>query len=428
MTFRAADHILAAIVKPPQPDPSRRTVTRRDFLQLGAAAAGLAPLLARGVDVGIELKRSIAELTARYLTPQLEFNTVERGDPLPYTLPIEKRREVGLERETWRLEVIADPQSNSVLENALSTERGTVFTWDALMRLAEKKATRYLKAITCNNLVAPLGMGLWEGVPLREVLWLAKPRENIRHVYYHGYHNDDPKQMFQCWLPINRVLEDPPGDLPVMLCYKLNGEWLTGKRGGPVRMLVPESYGFKSVKWITQVFLTNKHQSDDTYANGNNDTHSWLKTFARFISTPEKVKAGAPFAITGQAQVGVSGLAKAQYWLHPQDAPLPKDDPYFATAPWQDARILPLPANWAGDMDTSKLHPVQFDPATRQPREWPMRYTLCHWAALLRDVKPGKYDLRCRTVDLAGNGQPMPRPFAKSGRNAIPKVALVVEA
>ena len=132
-------------------------------------------------------------------------------------------------------------------------------------------------------------------------------------------------------------------------------------------------------------------------------------------------------AITGQAQVGVSGLARVQYWLHPQDAPLPKDDPHFTTAPWQDARILPLPANWAGEMDISRLHPAQFDPATRQPREWPMRYTLCSWAALLREVKPGKYDLRCRTVDLAGHGQPMPRPFAKAGRNAIQKVALVVE-
>ena len=150
--------------------PHERAVTRRDFLQLGAAAAGLAPLLANGADVNVDTKRSIAELTARYLTPQADFNTVERGDPLPYTLALEKRREVGLERETWKLEVIADPQSNSVLETPLTRERGSAFTFDALLQLAEKKATRYLKVITCNNLVSPLGMGLWEGVPLRDVL------------------------------------------------------------------------------------------------------------------------------------------------------------------------------------------------------------------------------------------------------------------
>jgi hypothetical protein len=366
-------------------------------------------------------------LTSHYLTPQLEFNTVERGDPLPYALPPEKRRALGLERETWQLEVIADPQSNSVLGKPLTKDAGNAFTWDALMHLAEKKATRYLKAITCNNLVAPLGMGLWEGVPLREVLWLAQPKENIRHVYYYGYHNDDPEQMFQCWLPINRVLEDPPGDLPVMLCYKLNGEWLAGERGGPVRMIVPEAYGFKSVKWITHVVFTNNHQSNDTYAGGNNDTNSWLKSLARFGDLPEKVKAGAAIPITGAAQVGVGGVAKVQIWLHRQDAPLPADDPYFTTAPWQDTEILPLPEKWAGNLDTRALSEVQFDPATRRPRQWPMRSTITLWATVLRDVPAGAYDLRCRTVDLAGNAQPMPRPFAKSGRNAIQKISLVVE-
>jgi len=232
--------------------------------------------------------------------------------------------------------------------------------------------------------------------------------------------------MFQCWLPMNRVLEDPPGELPVLLCYKLNGEWLDGKRGGPVRMLVPESYGFKSVKWLTHVVLTNKHQADDTYANGNNDTHSWLKTFARFASVPEKVIAGGPIAIAGAAQVGVGGLAKVQLLLTLKDSPPAKDDPYFATAKWTEARILPLPENWAGDLDTSGLNEVQFDPLTRRPLQWPMRYTIALWAAELRDVPPGEYDVRCRTVDLAGHAQPMPRPFAKSGRNAIQTLPLVV--
>ena len=428
LTRGDADAMLAATVSTPPSIPPRHAVSRRAFLQLGAAA-GLAPLLARGVGPAINVNeaRTIAELTARYLTPQLEFNTVERGDPPPYKLPLEKRRAVGLERESWQLEIIADAGSNSILEKPLTKERGTAFNWDALMRLAEKKAVRYLKAITCNNLAAPLGMGLWEGVPLRDVLWLAQPRENIRHVFYYGYHNDDPKQMFQCWLPINRVLEDPPGDLPVLLCYKLNGEWLAGERGGPVRMLVPESYGFKSVKWLTHVVLTNNHQSNDTYAEGNNDTHSWMKTFARFADVPEKVKAGQPIAIAGAAQVGVGGLAKVQTWLHPQTAPLLENDPHFAAGDWKDAEILPLPEKWAGDLDTGGLSEVQFDPATRRPRQWPMRYTIALWTAQLRDIPPGAYDLRCRTVDLAGNAQPLPRPFAKSGRNTIQKVPLVVE-
>ena len=36
--------------------------------------------------------------------------------------------------------------------------------------------------------------------------------------------------------------------------------------------------------------------------------------------------------------------------------------------------------------------------------------------------------MRCRTIDAAGHAQPMPRPFRKSGRNAIQRVAVRVEA
>jgi hypothetical protein len=56
-----------------------------------------------------------------------------------------------------------------------------------------------------------------------------------------------------------------------------------------------------------------------------------------------------------------------------------------------------------------------------------MRYTIAHWATLLKDVAPGKYDLYCRTIDDKGNAQPMPRPFRKDGANAIQKASITVE-
>ena len=406
-------------------------VTRRYFLKLGAAGAmamANSPRWAGGAE-NDPLRAAVDDLQGSYITPAEQFGTVERGNPLPYTLPLDKLREVGLERQTWRLEVVADPESNSQVERPISNEQGTALDFSGLMKLAEKHAVRYLKVMICNNGNSPLGMGLWEGVPLREVIWLAHPQENVRHIFYYGYHNDDPKQMFQCWLPINRVLEDPPGELPVMLCYKLNGEWLSGKRGGPVRMLVPESYGFKSVKWLQRVLLTNNHQSNDTYAEGNNDTHSWLKTFARFAGADVKGRAGQPIPITGVAQVGISGLAKVQYWVQPKDGPLPADDPYLTTVAWQDAEILPPPDRW-NNLPDARLPdiPLQFDSATGQPRQWPLRYTIAHWAALAPALPVGKYDVRCRTIDAAGHAQPLPRPFAKSGRNSIQRVTLSVEA
>jgi len=194
-------------------------------------------------------------------------------------------------------------------------------------------------------------------------------------------------------------------------------------------MIVPDRYGNKSVKWLQRVVLTNNYKANDTYAEWNNDTESHLKTCARFVHVPRKVKASQPVAITGLAQVGMSGLSKVQYWISPKDQPWPDDDPYFTGAPWQDARILPPPEHWGPELPAGKLPPSvrQIDPATGRPRQWPLRGTIVHWAALVEGLKPGQYRVRCRTIDAAGIAQPMPRPFLKSGHNAIEAVAIQVE-
>ena len=56
-----------------------------------------------------------------------------------------------------------------------------------------------------------------------------------------------------------------------------------------------------------------------------------------------------------------------------------------------------------------------------------MRYTIVHWATLLKGIAPGKYDVYCRTIESTGIAQPMPRPFKKSGRNVIQKSPITVE-
>jgi hypothetical protein len=406
-------------------------VSRRFFLKLGAAGLAawqFSPLAAASDESGKALLAGeLGKL--EYLTKWDDFRLIERGEPLPYTHPIEKLQEVGLTQETWKLDVVSDPEAPAKLDNPLSRELGTALDWQGLMKLAETRAVRYLKVMTCNNIDSPLGMGLWEGVPLRDVIWLAKPVENVRRVFYYGYHNDAPKQIFRSSLPIGRVLEDPPGEYPVLLCYKLNGEFLDGKRGGPVRMLVPDAYGFKSVKWLIRVVLTNGAFGNDTYANGNNDVDSWMKTSARIISRPAKVKPGQPVPMTGMVQVGISGLSKVQYSLAPQEPAWPADDPWFTKADWKDAEILPPPENWAGGVAEGKLPPgtLGIDPATGKPASWPMRYSIVHWGALLAGLPAGKYDLRCRAIDANGIAQPLPRPFQKSGGNAIQTLPLTVE-
>lgn len=424
---------------------THQILTRRFFLQATAAGAGFGaheaasqktvradepldatPESSAAQALPPELAEAVRNLES-YLTPPAKFRDVSRGKPIPHTLPEERRREVGLTRDTWRLEVIADPDHPPKLRQPLTHERGTALDFAGLLKLADKRAVRFAKAMTCLNIGCPLGTGIWEGVPLRDVIWLTKPSENLRRIFYYGFHNDDPSQMFRSSLPIGRILEDPFDLPPVILCYKLNGEWLSPERGGPVRLVVPEAYGFKSVKWLSHVVLTNFAHSNDTYADGNNDIDSPMKSFAATLSVPREAQAGQPLPVTGYAQVGISGVRKVQVLVRPADEEPPSDDPYFAAAEWIDAAILPPPESWGGDLPGDRIPDgtLGFNPQG-QPTHWPIRLAKVHWAVLLPPLPPGEYQLRSRTVDDKGHAQPMPRPFRKSGHAALEAVPFKV--
>mgnify|MGYP003345128141 FL=1 len=251
--------------------------------------------------------------------------------------------------------------------------------------------------------------------------------ENLRRVFYYGYHNDDPKQMFRSSLPIGRVLEDPYDLPPVILCYKLNGEWLDAERGGPVRIVVPEAYGFKSIKWLTHVVLTNLFYANDTYGEQNNDVDSPLKTFAATLAVPSAINSNEPIRVSGYAQVGISGLSKVQVSIESNAMPRPENDPHYLKAPWVDADLLPAPTQWSGLNDAKILAGGHGFDANGRPKHWPMRLTNAHWAAALPGLPAGEYTLRCRTIDEKGQAQPLPRPFQKSGHAKIESVLLTVK-
>jgi len=361
--------------------------------------------------------------TARtFLTNPDSFRDVSRGNPKPFTLKGEALVKARLTPESWRLEIISE--GNTELERPRRLEDNTAIDLPTLEGLGKRHGVRFLKAMQCNNIPQPLGQGLWEGVPLREVLKLAGKVNNIRRVFYWGFHNNDPKQIFQSSLSYNQVMETPPWDLAVFVAYRLNGQPISLLRGGPVRMIVPWAHGFKSIKWLQRIVLTNEYRANDTYANGNNDIESYLKTAAYIDEAPEAFDNGQPIHLTGTAMVGWSGLKRVEFWLRPdagQHGRIPDDDPAWQRATWQAARLEPAPADWGGNLPDGVM-PKEvwgFDPRTGRPKEWPLRFSVALWSATLRGLKPGAYEFRVRTVDLNDIAQPEPRPYPKSGRNAV---------
>jgi DMSO/TMAO reductase YedYZ molybdopterin-dependent catalytic subunit len=52
-------------------------------------------------------------------------------------------------------------------------------------------------------------------------------------------------------LPVNELIQDD-----VLLAYRLDDMELPREHGGPLRLVVPQKYGYKSAKWVIRIKFT----------------------------------------------------------------------------------------------------------------------------------------------------------------------------
>lgn len=404
------------------------SIHRRRFLEAAAAtglSAGLVGPQAKAEGIGPVAPGDDVAPTrpARpFLTRAEDFFDVSRGNPNPAKLKGEARAKALLTPETWRLEIVSD--GTAQVAKPITIEAGTALDLPGLQELGKTRGLKFLKAMQCNNIPVPLGQGLWEGVPLRDVLRRVGLVGNVRRVYFWGFHNDDPAQLFQSSLGYNQVMETPPWDLAPMVAYRLNGQPIPIERGGPVRMIVPWSHGFKSIKWLRRIVLTNDYKANDTYALQNNDPDSYLKTAAYLGKWEPSFSKGQPIEIEGTAMAGWSGLKRVEYWLRPDTGAggkLADDDPAWASARWQPCDLMPPPDDWSRVLPegVSSRDIFGFDRASGKPKDWPPRFSVVPWSVTLTNLAPGTYEFRARAVDLNDFAQPEPRTYQKSGLNLI---------
>ena len=86
----------------------------------------------------------------------------------------------------------------------------------------------------------------WEGLATRELLAACQPREDARFVTLHSHDG----------YTTNLALEDFAAE-DALLAHSWSGQPLTAEHGGPVRLVVPHLYFWKSAKWLQAIeFLT----------------------------------------------------------------------------------------------------------------------------------------------------------------------------
>ncbi|MXW87127.1 MAG: molybdopterin-dependent oxidoreductase [Boseongicola sp. SB0667_bin_21] len=230
-----------------------------------------------------------------------------------------------------------------------------------------------------------IGMAVWSGVRLRDVLLAAGIREDAYHVcpvgLDRGYEGEDG---IKVPLPVQKAMHPD-----TLIALGMNGAPLPDDHGFPARLIVPGWVGTYSIKWLDRFDVTRTHQwvyrntelyvlSGDAYpkpegspAKGIGITEQTIKS-ALALSWPANLPAGR-HRLFGYAHSPGAEIASVEWSVD-------------GGAIWSSADILSENRKWAWGR-------FAFD-----------------WQAA-----PGRHAIRTRTTDRAGRTQPDRIPFNDGG-------------
>jgi DMSO/TMAO reductase YedYZ molybdopterin-dependent catalytic subunit len=135
-----------------------------------------------------------------------------------------------ISRERWRLDVYG------------AVENPVFFTF---AEFTAQKQAQFTSDIHCVTTWSRYD-NQWAGLATRELLSACQPRDDARFLVLHSYDG----------YTTNLSLEDFAAE-DALLAHSWSGQPLTEEHGGPVRLVVPHLYFWKSAKWLQAIeFLT----------------------------------------------------------------------------------------------------------------------------------------------------------------------------
>jgi DMSO/TMAO reductase YedYZ molybdopterin-dependent catalytic subunit len=107
----------------------------------------------------------------------------------------------------------------------------------------------------------------WQGISARTVLDLVRPLPSARHVVFHAHDGYT-----------TNVLLEQFNDDDVYLVHSWEGQPIERIHGGPLRVLIPKLYLWKSAKWVNRIEFTTADRPGFWERNGyNNNADPWLE-------------------------------------------------------------------------------------------------------------------------------------------------------
>jgi DMSO/TMAO reductase YedYZ molybdopterin-dependent catalytic subunit len=209
----------------------------------------------------------------------------------------------------------------------------------------------------------------WTGVPLDALLAMAQPNANAITLVAHSYDG------FTDGIPLAEIQGKD-----ALIAFGMNGELLPRDHGFPARLLFPNHYGMRNVKWLTRLEL--KTEDEEGYwAQRGWDREAVTRTESRFDTPRNGNRVPSRFVCGGIAWAGARGIQKVE---------VSTDD----GASWQEADLEePLGAlSW---------------------RRW----------QIALELPPGEHKLAVRATDGKGTPQDVqerdPHPSGASGYHRV---------
>jgi DMSO/TMAO reductase YedYZ molybdopterin-dependent catalytic subunit len=198
-------------------------------------------------------------------------------------------RDPDVDAQRWRLQIGG------------LVERPTTISYQELRRLPSFNQYFTLQCISNEIGGELIGNADWRGVAFGDLLRRAGVRSNAVDVVIKsedGYTDS---------IPIEKALQQD-----TMLAYEMNGETLPKNHGYPARLLVPDIYGMKNVKWVTEIEVVDHDYKGYWMVRGWSDI-AIMNTTSR-IDAPRNGAAfrTGPNFIGGVAVAGQRGIQRVE--------------------------------------------------------------------------------------------------------------------
>jgi DMSO/TMAO reductase YedYZ molybdopterin-dependent catalytic subunit len=117
--------------------------------------------------------------------------------------------------------------------------------WEGFLKLPKTVSTSDFHCVTGWSRLD----NKWEGVLFKTIHSLVKPFGNAKYVTVVA------ERDYTTSLPIEELMDDD-----VILAYRFNGSELKPEHGGPLRLVVPKKYAYKSAKWVKKLAFTERQE------------------------------------------------------------------------------------------------------------------------------------------------------------------------